>query len=262
MGSIIVTHVFISYRHNDTSYASKIADSLEKYGVQTWQDSKIKAGEDWVNAIKHYLEQAKCLIIVLSPKTGESEWVNWELEYAQLHKKPIIPVLVQGKKTESLMEGITKAEIINLKNDYESGIQAIIQRINEIKQPIKHTNGFTSKKHEVSTFRELIETQDKRILLEASKFNTYLSSLVMLEDPEPDYMGIQDKSIVLKALEQQVEIFPESFRLVLLSEQHHIQNLLIEHRYEEARQRIYGNVRLISKFMKLLKGHTLETAES
>jgi hypothetical protein len=86
--------LFISYSRKDMESVRKLAGDLEKAGYDVWWDlTDLHGGEDWVRRIPAAIEESQFVIVVLSPNSIASEWV--EKEYTQalsLHKK-IIPLM-------------------------------------------------------------------------------------------------------------------------------------------------------------------------
>jgi len=78
-------------------FARKLAGSLEKVGYDVWWDiTDLHGGDDWVRMIPAAIETSQYVLVVLSPNSVQSEWV--EKEYTQaltLHKK-IIPIMLAG----------------------------------------------------------------------------------------------------------------------------------------------------------------------
>jgi sulfatase modifying factor 1 len=69
--------VFISYATEDTQFAHRLADDLQRLGIQVWiAPDSIKPGESWVDAIERGLEESSHMVIVLTPAALESEWVR------------------------------------------------------------------------------------------------------------------------------------------------------------------------------------------
>lgn len=112
---------FISYRHRspDKETAVKLHRALEGYRLpksvaQTYGSRKVgrvfrdqdelRATESLPQAIRDALKKSRSLIVVCSPATPESEWVNQEIEaFASYHgRERIIAVLAEGSSAESL----------------------------------------------------------------------------------------------------------------------------------------------------------------
>jgi len=85
--------VFISYSHQDKSFAQKLAGELESYGIKVWWDfDSLKGGQDWQKEIERGIKQSDFFLIVLTPDAIESKWVGNEITYASQAQKTTIPL--------------------------------------------------------------------------------------------------------------------------------------------------------------------------
>jgi TIR domain len=95
-----MTQVFISYSRKDLAFVERLAESLKTAGLQVWYDlSGLDVGTRWGREIQSAIEASQCFVVVLSPNSVESEWVEKEFLYANSLKKRIIPLLYQPCKT-------------------------------------------------------------------------------------------------------------------------------------------------------------------
>ncbi len=87
--------IFISYSRKDIDFARKLADDLENAGYDVWWDIiDLQGGDDWVRSIPAAIEASQYVIVVLTPNSVNSEWVQKEYTQAlSLHKK-IIPIML------------------------------------------------------------------------------------------------------------------------------------------------------------------------
>ena len=88
--------VFISYSRKDIDFARKLAGDLEKAGFEVWWDiSDLKGGDEWVRVIPSAIESSQYFIILLSPDSSLSQWVEKEYLHALKLRLKIIPVMVK-----------------------------------------------------------------------------------------------------------------------------------------------------------------------
>lgn len=98
-------NVFLSYAKEDEQAVHAIRSALSTAGIGYWTPEKdIHPGDSIVSRIEEGIESADRVLIVLSPQSSKSEWVNREIALAlaqsfEAHGKRIIPVLLD-KKTE------------------------------------------------------------------------------------------------------------------------------------------------------------------
>jgi hypothetical protein len=99
-----VRNVFISHLHEDDDRLQPLKDLLEKGGC-TVRDASIDSSSpnnaknpDYIKSqiLAPGISWAGALIVLISPGTHESEWVNWEIEQAANQDKRIIGVWDRG----------------------------------------------------------------------------------------------------------------------------------------------------------------------
>jgi internalin A len=98
--------VFISYSHDDKAFVQRLAKVLGKSQARVWWDfSAIKGGQDWRREIQQGIKLCEFFLVVLTPESVESEWVNREIIFAMEYKKQIIPLyLKQCERPISIIE--------------------------------------------------------------------------------------------------------------------------------------------------------------
>lgn len=87
--------VFISYSRKDTDFVRKLAGDLEKAGYDVWWDiTDLRGGDDWVRQIPEAIRTSQYILVVLTPDSTESEWVQKEYTQALSLRKKIIPIML------------------------------------------------------------------------------------------------------------------------------------------------------------------------
>ena len=95
-----MTQVFISYSRKDLSFVERLAEDLKAAGLEVWYDlSGLDGGTRWGMEIQRAIQQSQIFVVVLSPNSIESEWVEKEFMYANSLKRKIIPLLYQPCET-------------------------------------------------------------------------------------------------------------------------------------------------------------------
>ena len=99
-------NVFISHIHEDDPGLGKLKSLLKDNGM-TIRDYSIHSdnpnnahSEGYIKSeiLAPRIRQSSVLIVYVSPETKDSEYVNWEIEYAQKHDKRIVGVWAHGEK--------------------------------------------------------------------------------------------------------------------------------------------------------------------
>ncbi|MDX2136981.1 MAG: TIR domain-containing protein [Chloroflexota bacterium] len=97
-------HVFMSYSRRDGNYARRLREHLVQSGIRIWLDDAIEHGETWFNQIHEAIKTCTAFIVIMSPDSEASEWVQKEILLARRYKKPIFPVLLHGEEFPLLID--------------------------------------------------------------------------------------------------------------------------------------------------------------
>src|SRR4051812_10830633 len=88
--------IFISYSRADgRAFAEGFERQLEKEaGIKSWRDLKsVEGGEDIRPQVLRAIENVKHLVLVLSRRALESDWVRREWTHARMVGRKVSPVL-------------------------------------------------------------------------------------------------------------------------------------------------------------------------
>src|SRR6266566_2060488 len=93
------THVFISYSHDNSSFAQGLVADLRRRGFTVWIDeSGLTPGtHDWETALRDAIGKADAVILLASEEARKSPYVKDELRLAHdIYRLPIYPLWVAG----------------------------------------------------------------------------------------------------------------------------------------------------------------------
>jgi hypothetical protein len=131
--------VFLSYAHKDSSLAGKIASALESKGFDVWNaETEVLPGDNFAEKISDALKDSDAMVVLLSPASLESNYVQWEIEYAlgnKSYKQRVIPVLVGSEEnisSESIPWILRKLQMIRLTEPEQSD-----EEINQISEALE-----------------------------------------------------------------------------------------------------------------------------
>ena len=110
-----ISHVFISYSHQDSEYAHRLPECFEKFGFKTWLDEDIEYGERWFKDITQAIADCAAFVVVMTPGAEASDWVEKEILIALRKEKPIFGLLLRGETFPLL---INKQSIV-LKKEWQ-----------------------------------------------------------------------------------------------------------------------------------------------
>ncbi len=118
--------VFLSYSRKDLDFIQGFAERLMSNGIDVWWDmASLQGGDDWTDAIPQAIENCDFCIVVLSPNSVQSDWVQKEYTYALGQEKRIVPILFQECKIPFALVNINYIDIQGAK--YQKGIDQIVR---------------------------------------------------------------------------------------------------------------------------------------
>lgn len=115
--------VFVSHSSKDKSFVSVLVGDLEDRGLDVWFDSReLLPGDSLIGGISAGLTDSDYIIIVLSPDSVSSPWVQQELNTAlwrQLSGKGVvvIPILYRQCEIPALLQDRIYADFTNSAKD-------------------------------------------------------------------------------------------------------------------------------------------------
>ncbi len=122
-----VEQVFVSYDSEDTQFAHRLADDLQRLGVKIWiSPESIHPGESWVSAIERGLRESSHIVVVLTPAVLESKWVRKETEIAVAQERKdrirVIPLEVKRCEVPLLLSSY---QMVSFRYDYYTGLSQL-----------------------------------------------------------------------------------------------------------------------------------------
>jgi len=139
--------VFISYSHADKDFVDKLATHLIKSNIHIWLDRwELKVGDSITSKIQEALSDSDYLLLVLSKKSVESDWLKRELNAALLReieekRAVILPVLIEDCEIPLFVRDKLYADF---REQFNSGLRTLLDAL--------------SAKHSPNQFR--IDTKD------------------------------------------------------------------------------------------------------
>lgn len=123
--------VFISYSSADAARAEEIVKSLEAAQIRCWMAPRnIRVGSNYTKDIPRAIKECPCFLLVLSPRSQESKWVNKELTRAINQEKTILPLMIEdftvSEGFEFLLEDV---QIRPYFSDPEAILREVLARI-------------------------------------------------------------------------------------------------------------------------------------
>lgn len=120
-------HIFLSYSRRDADMMRRLRADLTSVRMPVWTDERIEPGTPaWFREVEAAIDRAFCIVVLLSPDAKQSEWVGREIEYAQILKKTILPVLVRGEAALSIPFALAGSQFVDLSIDYAAGVRKLV----------------------------------------------------------------------------------------------------------------------------------------
>jgi hypothetical protein len=92
-----MSHIFISYSKQNIDFVRYLRVLLENVGFAVWVDeARLSPSARWWKTIEDSIQGCAAFVIVMSPDSVESDWVEREILLAEKLKRPIFPVLLEG----------------------------------------------------------------------------------------------------------------------------------------------------------------------
>ena len=138
-----IKNVFISHVHEDDDGLADLKELIEKGGL-TVRDSSINSSNpneakdpDYIKSqvLAPQIQWASTLLVYITPETKDSEWVNWEIEYAEKAGKRIVGIYARGANDCDVPEALEKYAD-DVRGWQSDGIvDAILGKTNEWHEP-------------------------------------------------------------------------------------------------------------------------------
>jgi len=88
-----MSDIFISYASQDRERAQRLAQFLEQQNWAVWWDRKIPPGRSFDEVIGNALQEAKCVIVLWSESSVQSDWVKEEAAVG-LRRGILVPAVI------------------------------------------------------------------------------------------------------------------------------------------------------------------------
>ena len=117
--------VVISYAHADRKYARKLRRFIRSQGIRAWMDTSLRYGDDWPAKIRRRIDNCSALIVIMTPASKGSKWVEKETRRAEKNGKPVFPILLTGKPHKEIRKRHQYYEVIRGGTPGEKWITAL-----------------------------------------------------------------------------------------------------------------------------------------
>jgi TIR domain len=125
-----MSDILITYAHQDEEMAGRIRKRLREAGFTVWQNEfDLKTDEHWQKAIQRSLEHASNVLLLLSLSAVNSPYIARQYRAVLEQNIPLYLALVDQLPHYEIPEDLRPHHYIDLTQDFEAGIQALINAI-------------------------------------------------------------------------------------------------------------------------------------
>ena len=119
--------VFLSYSRQDSQQMQVVYRALTDAGLTVWTDEGLAVGtHSWQNAIEQAVNDAECVVVLMSPDAKLSKWVNIEVNYALEIGLDVLPVLIRGQRRQAVLFSLWDAQYEDGRKDLPAACDRLI----------------------------------------------------------------------------------------------------------------------------------------
>lgn len=106
--------VFLSYSRKDEQSVIELQQKLRHEDIFAWRDkSNIGGSVEWAKALETALKKLSALVVVVTPDSAQSEWVEKECREFGGMGKPVFPYIADPANKENLPEYLKEIQYID-----------------------------------------------------------------------------------------------------------------------------------------------------
>jgi hypothetical protein len=104
--------VFISGSYHQIDLIREVGEVAKHAGFEVWfAESQVSAGDRIVDMIAKAIDEADCLIAVLSDEAAASSWVQFEIGRAFGARKKVLPIRIGQARMPSDLMGLVYLQV-------------------------------------------------------------------------------------------------------------------------------------------------------
>ena len=130
--------IFLSYARENSEIAKRLSERLENIGWSVWWDWEVPAGQTWRDMIEQSLASMRCMVVLWSMDSIDSDWVKEEAEKGKAQRK-LVAALIDEVKPPMGFHAIQAANLIGWDGSQNSpGFDNLIDAIEaRLGKPVK-----------------------------------------------------------------------------------------------------------------------------
>ena len=130
-----MSDIFISYANADRPRVGPLVEALEQRGWSVWWDRTILPGKTWDKAIEAALAESRCVVVLWSQDSIQSDWVKAEAEEAR-RRGTLIPALLDNVNIPLEFKRVETANLMDWPRSLPSaGLDDLVRAISAVLSP-------------------------------------------------------------------------------------------------------------------------------
>jgi hypothetical protein len=107
-----MTRIFISHTKENTACVEQLRQELEAKGYTVWREPPALTPQSpsYTHTIENGILGSAAVILVWSSSAAQSQWITWQLLFAQSLKKPLFFVVLDSTLLPDTLEAVTSIE--------------------------------------------------------------------------------------------------------------------------------------------------------
>jgi serine/threonine kinase PknH len=110
---VVVMRIFVTYAREDRAAVESLVDDLAALGHDVWFDKKLLGGQDWWDEILARIRSCDLYLFALSTRAVGSQPCQAELAYANVLRRPLLPVRVGSVSSNVLPPPLSHAHYVD-----------------------------------------------------------------------------------------------------------------------------------------------------
>lgn len=121
--------IFISYSHKDIEFVRQIATDLRRRPISVWFDDRLRIGHEWETQLEYAISATDAFVLILSPDSVDSPYVQSEINSAKTLQKPFYTILYREC---DIPDALSKIQYLDVRNDYDSSLAELADELFQI----------------------------------------------------------------------------------------------------------------------------------
>lgn len=127
-----MSDIFLSYTEKDREAVRRLADALQSVGWSVWWDRRIPAGLTWRSVLEHELQDMRCMVVLWSANSVQSEWVCEEAAEGRRLGR-LVPVSIDRVRPPAGFREVQAADLVGWDGSPDFiGLQRLVEDIERL----------------------------------------------------------------------------------------------------------------------------------